>query len=118
MATPFERLGGQGAVDTLIDRFYDKLLADSRMRPRFEAGDLNLIKGGQKMFWAKNLGSTEAVFDKDMRDIHTGLHVGEDEYEYTVTILIQTARELQVPEDLVAVIKQIAELEADRIVGY
>lgn len=118
MATPFERLGGQGAVDALIDQFYAKLLVDSRMRPRFEAGDLNLIKGGQKMFWAKLLGSTEATFDKDMKEVHTGLHVGEDEYEYTVSILVQTAREMQVPEDLVALIKQLADAQADVIVGY
>lgn len=118
MATPFEQLGGQAAVNSLIDLFYDKLLADHRMRPRFEAGDLNLIKGGQKMFWAKKLGSSAAEFDKDMRDVHTGLHVGEDEYVYTCQILQEAARELNIPADLIEVIKKIAEDEADNIVGY
>ena len=118
MATPFEQLGGQKAVDTLIDLFYEKLLADRRMRPRFEAGDLNLIKGGQKSFWAKALGSTASAFDKDMRDVHTGLHVGEDEYEYATSILLEASRELNIPAPLIEIIKKIAEDQADNIVGY
>lgn len=118
MATPFERLGGQTAINALIDLFYEKLLQDARMQPRFEAGDLNLIKNGQKAFWAKLLGSTEAVFDKDLRDVHTGLHVGDDEYAYSITILLQAAQELGISEDLRATIKQAAEQQADNIVGY
>lgn len=117
MATPFEQVGGEAAVTALINLFYDKLLADAKMRHRFEGGDLVRVKAGQYKFWAKHLGAPGAEYTTDLRTVHHNMHITQEEYDYTVQILLQAARELNVPEDLVAALKGITDTNGGFIVG-
>ncbi len=45
MNTLFEQLGGAPAVDMAVDRFYDKVLADERIRHFFTGVDMARFPG-------------------------------------------------------------------------
>jgi truncated hemoglobin YjbI/ankyrin repeat protein len=54
-ASLFERVGGQAAVDALVDTLYDRFEADERLRPLF-GRDLGNERANQKRFFAEWLG--------------------------------------------------------------
>lgn len=43
MTTYYEKLGGQDAVAAVVDRFYEKVLADERINRFFEHTDIHSI---------------------------------------------------------------------------
>lgn len=50
MTTLFEKLGGKAAVDLAVDRFYERVLNDERIKHFFENVDMNRQRGHQKAF--------------------------------------------------------------------
>lgn len=54
----FSRIGGRAAVETLVDRLYDKIEIDAALRPLF-GRDLAGERAAQKQFFAEWLGGEE-----------------------------------------------------------
>ena len=50
MASLYEKLGGEGAVGAVVDRFYDLLLADPQVNHFFKATDMSKQRCRQKQF--------------------------------------------------------------------
>ena len=50
MASLYERIGGEGAVDAAVELFYAKILADAALAPAFTNVDMNKQKDHQKKF--------------------------------------------------------------------
>jgi len=50
MATLYEKLGGEPAIDSVIKKFYDYMLADNRVAPYFANTDMNKQRERQKQF--------------------------------------------------------------------
>lgn len=54
----YEILGGEEAIQKLVDAFYPRVYADPDLSPLFE-GDINEIKRKQKMFLTQFLGGPD-----------------------------------------------------------
>ncbi|HIG30780.1 MAG TPA: group 1 truncated hemoglobin, partial [Verrucomicrobiales bacterium] len=50
MDTLFNRLGGEAAVDAAVEKFYDKVLSDNRIKHFFADTDMEKQRGHQKKF--------------------------------------------------------------------
>ena len=59
----FARIGGQPAVDSLVDHLYDAFEDDPELRPLFPR-DLSDGRAGQKVFFAEWLGGEQAYTDR------------------------------------------------------
>jgi len=57
------RIGGRAALETLIDRLYDSIEADTALRPLF-GRDLTNEREGQKRFFAEWLGGDSCYSDR------------------------------------------------------
>lgn len=70
----FERIGGQPAVDRLVDLLYEGIAGDDQLRPLF-GRDVTAAKPRQKMFFAEWLGGprrySEAAWT-DLKHSHDG----------------------------------------------
>ena len=119
MASPFEQVGGQAAVNALIDRFYEHMLSDPKTKDFFRGVNMDRLKGLQKQWWAVALGATGVTYEgRDMHTGHIGLNISAELYEYIkVHILMQSARELHVPENFVLALGGIWDAEAGGIIG-
>ena len=83
--TPFERIGGQPAVDRLIDAFYDRMetLPEAAIIRRLHPQDLSATRGVLKKFLAQWLGGPQTYSEERghprLRARHLPFQIGNEE---------------------------------------
>ncbi|HET9236573.1 MAG TPA: group 1 truncated hemoglobin [Oligoflexus sp.] len=73
MTTLYQKLGGQGAVDAVVETFYRRVLTDERVMDFFDDIDMDEQITKQKAFLTMVFGGPVAYSGKDMRDGHRHL---------------------------------------------
>ncbi len=121
MQSLFEKLGGIGAVDAAVDRFYDKVLADKRIQHFFAQTDMARQRAHQKAFLTVAFGGPNAYEGRDMRNAHARL-VGElglsdAHFDAVVENLAETLREMGVAETLIGEVGAVAETVRCDVLG-
>lgn len=104
--TIFERIGGQAAVDQVVDKFYDKVLADPVVNGFFKNTDMAKQRRHQAAFIGFALGSGKNYTGKSMEKAHEGMNLQPVHFDAIVNHLATTLREFHVSQDD---IDQIAE---------
>lgn len=110
--TLYEQLGGAGAVEAAVDRFYRKVLTDARVTRFFEGVDMERQRAKQKGFLTMAFGGPQNYTGKDMRTGHAPLlKMGLDDshVDAIIELLGATLREMGVAEDLIRQVAVIAE---------
>jgi len=69
----FARIGGDPAIDVVVDAFYSHVLSDPRVSKFFENIDTRNLKKMQKQFMAKAFGGPNPYTGQDMRSAHARL---------------------------------------------
>jgi hemoglobin len=111
MATLFEKLGGQPAVDAAVEIFYRKVLSDPLLAPYFELIDMDAQIAKQKAFLTMAFGGPANYSGKDLRAGHAHLvklGVGDAHFDAVVGHLAATLKELNVPDELIGEVAAIA----------
>ena len=113
MNTLYEKIGGEAAVDAAVDKFYEKVLADERIKHFFEGVDMVRQAAHQKKFLTYAFGGSPEYAGKSMRAAHKRLveEKGLDDSHFDAVIenLGATLTELGVPDTLIAEAAAIAE---------
>ena len=102
--TLFERLGGQNAVDSVVDNFYDKVLADDRVRHFFENVDTERLRNKQRAFITYAFGGESKYTGNSLREAHQPLvenGLNDKHFQAVMEHLGTTMNELSVPEPLI-----------------
>lgn len=73
MVSLYEKLGGQIAVDAVVETFYRKVLTDERVMDFFDDIDMENQISKQKAFLTMVFGGPVAYSGKDMREGHRHL---------------------------------------------
>ena len=110
--TLYEQLGGVGAVEAAVDRFYRKVLTDARVSRFFEGVDMDRQRAKQKGFLTMAFGGPHNYTGKDMRTGHAPLlKMGLDDshVDAIIELLGATLREMGVAENLISQVAAIAE---------
>jgi len=76
----FKRLGGQEGITQFIDRLYDLVAVDNRLKAKFGGKDLKKMKEGQYVYMTELLGGPKVYKGADLVAIHKG--VGLTDYEF------------------------------------
>ena len=113
----YEQLGGKGALDAAVDRFYDKVLADDRIKHFFSGVDMRQQRGKQKIFLAYVFGGPVKYSGKDMRAAHAPLALEEEHFTAVAQNLQAALEELSVPPDLVEQVLDIAASTRDDVLN-
>jgi len=119
-ASLFERVGGQNAIDTLIDNFFDKVLVDERVKIFFEGVDTERLRNKEKPYWAFTLGGESQYTGKTLEEAHRPLldkGLEGKHFEAMVEILNAALGEMDNPKELAKEIFQTALLKRDEILG-
>lgn len=117
----YERIGGEPAVDAAVDKFYEKVLADDRIKDFFVAVDMDRQRGKQKLFLTYAFGGPVNYSGKSMRAAHAklvseqGLNHGH--FVAVAENLQATLEDLGVPEDLIGEVMAIAGSTHDDVLG-
>jgi hemoglobin len=109
----FKQIGGKPAVDAAVDRFYELMLADDRVKHFFTDVSIDKLKAHQKDFMNFALGGTESYDGKSMREAHqrlvTNMGLSDEHFDATVENLVTALRDLNVPEELIAEAGKVVE---------
>jgi hemoglobin len=116
--TLYDRLGGQDAVDAVVDEFYDRVLADEDLEPYFDGVDMEGLRDHQKEFVAYVTGGLDDYDGPNMADAHAHLGVTPEAFGRVAEHLDASLAECGVADDDRAeVMATVADLEDDVVSG-
>ncbi|MFC7137414.1 group I truncated hemoglobin [Halobaculum litoreum] len=112
MSTLYERLGGDDAIATVVDDFYDRMLDDDRVRHYFDDVDMERQRRHQTLFLASVAGGTDAYDGADMATAHEDLGITDREFGIVAEHLDAALADAGVDEaDREAVLSEVAALK-------
>ncbi len=120
MSTLYEKLGGAGAVDAAVDRFYRKVLADDRINTYFEGVDMEKQAGKQKAFLTMVFGGPANYSGQDMKNGHAHLvarGLNDSHFDAVVENLGATLKDMGVSNELISEVAALAETTREAVLG-
>jgi hemoglobin len=112
MATLFEKLGGAEAVDLAVDKFYERVLQDDRIKHFFANVDMPKQREHQKHFLTYAFGGTSQYNGRYMRAAHKELvetqGLRDEHFDAVAENLMKTLEEMGVSEELRAEVAAVA----------
>lgn len=117
--TPYERIGGAAAVASLVDAFYDRVLADEALAPFFEHADLKRLLEMQRMVFTMALGGPDAYEGRPLAHAHRGRGIRREHLQRFVDHLFATLEEFQLEErDKLDMIARVNTYSSEILGGY
>lgn len=102
----YERLGGKDAVHAAVDLFYQKVLADNRIKHLFDGVNMAQQRAKQETFMTYAFGGRPDYPGLSLRKAHERLvrdkGMNEDHFNAVAEDLTETLKELNVPPELIA----------------
>ncbi len=117
MSSLYERIGGEAAVDKAVDVFYEKVLADDRIKHFFEDLDMAAQANKQKAFLTMAFGGPHNYSGQDMRNGHAHLGLEESHFDAVVELLAATLSELGVSAEDIGEVAKIADSVKDDVLN-
>ena len=120
MASLYERLGGEAAVDAAVDIFYRKVLSDGRVNAYFEDVDMEVQANKQKSFLTMVFGGPNNYTGTDMREGHKHLvarGLNDSHVDAIVELLGATLKELGVGDSDIQEVADIANSVRDDVLN-
>ncbi len=118
-ASLYQKLGGMPAVNLAVDKFYDKVLADGRIKHFFAGVDMDRMRDHQKKFLTFAFGGTTAYDGRNMREAHVRLveQMGLDDSHFDAVVenLGAVLSELGVAPELIGEVAGVAESVRDDV---
>lgn len=113
----YDRIGGKPALEAAVDRFYERVLADERIRHFFRSVDMDDQRNKQKRFLAYVFGANETWGGKSMRDAHAHMKLTDEHFTAVAGHLQGTLQELGVPAELIGEVMTIAASTHDDVLN-
>lgn len=115
--TLYERLGGYDAIAAVSDDFLARL-GDSKLIGRFLVGLSDDSKGKLRQHFVEFLcnatGGSCVYTGRDMKTVHKGLGITEEDWKESVKLLIETLDKFKVPEkEKTEVLAAVSSLKGD-----
>lgn len=112
-STLFERLGGMEAIVAAADLFYQKVLADERVRHFFEETDMEKQTDKMVGFLTRAFDGPDEYKGRDLRTAHAQLvaeqGLNDSHFDAVVELLRETLIELGVEDKLIQEVMAITE---------
>ncbi len=103
----YDRIGGNDALIAAVEIFYDKILADPKIRHFFTGTDMTAQRHKQKIFLAYALGGPVQYTGQDIRNTHSQLKLTDEHFAAVAGHLQATLEQLNVPADLIGEVMTI-----------
>lgn len=120
MASLYERLGGEKAVNAAVELFYRRVLADGRIARFFEGVDMEGQIAKQKSFLTMVFGGPNKYSGLDMRNAHKRLvekGLNDSHVDAVIENLNSTLRQLGVGEKEVKEVAALANSVRDDVLN-
>lgn len=120
VAPLFERIGGQPAIEALVDDFYPRVLGDPLLAPFFAGVNMVSLRAHQARFLAYAVGDGRAYSGRGLSQAHAGLvarGLNDSHFDAVAGHLAASLCVLGVPEREAAEVMAIAGSVRDAVLG-
>ena len=100
--TIYQRIGGEAAIHAAVDHFCERVLSDPALSHFFNGASMSRLKAHQFAFLSQALGGPKQYSGASMRDAHSKLAIEQHHFDLVAIHLVETLRELGVPEYIVS----------------
>jgi hemoglobin len=108
-STLYERLGGAVGIETLVDRFYARVVADPILAPFFRNTSMDTLVRMQRELMGAAFGGPHRYGGLDLAWVHHGRGITTEHFNQFFQYLISTLEELGVvPDDVSDVVHRIS----------
>jgi hemoglobin len=115
--TLYIQIGAEAAINAAVDRFYERVLADPALSPFFKGVSIGRLKAHQFAFLSQALGGPRQYTGASMVEAHARLAIEQKHFDSVAVHLIETLRELCVPEEIIGEVAQAVTPLASQIVN-
>jgi len=98
----YEIIGGDAALEPVVDDFYDRVLADPELRGFFAGTNMTRLKGRQVEFFAAALGGPRPYTGASLRDAHQGRGIEQAHFDLVAGHLVAALQAAGVPAEVIA----------------
>ncbi|BBX73744.1 group 1 truncated hemoglobin [Mycobacterium shinjukuense] len=110
----YDKIGGQEAIEAVVNDFYERVLADDQLSGFFSGTNMNRLKGKQVEFFAAALGGPEPYTGASMKQVHQGRGITMHHFTLVAGHLTEALTAAGVPSETVTdILAVIAPLAAD-----
>ena len=93
----FERLGGKGAIEAVIDDFLGRVAKDERINALFAVGDVPRLRQRLVELVCQGTGGPCVYSGRDMKTAHQGMKITNEQFDALVGHLVATLDKFKVP---------------------
>ena len=97
--TLFQRVGGKQAITELIHEFYDRVLADTELKPFFKDTPVDKLRRMQREFFSAALDGPITYTGRPLSHVHHGKGITKHHFARYVDHLIDTLRSRDITEE-------------------
>jgi len=113
-ASIYDKIGGYEAIETVVEDFYVRVLADDQLSGFFTGTNMSRLRGKQAEFFAAALGGPEPYTGAPMKQVHQGRGITMHHFGLVAGHLGDALTAAGVPTDTVTeILAAIAPLAAD-----
>lgn len=114
----YQRLGERNGIRTVVDEFYERVLADEQLQAFFEDVDMAEQRAHQTRFLVTATGGPDLYDGDDMAAAHDHLAVGHEDFGRIAVHLADALREFDVSnEDVEAVVAEVESFRRPIVAG-
>lgn len=107
MATLCERLGGEEAIVSVVDKFYEYMLSDDRVSSFFKNTNMEKQRKAQAAFITMATGGPNHYQGADMKEAHAKFSIGHKEFDATWENLQKSLEDHKVKNELISEVKEV-----------
>ena len=106
--TIYDEIGGEPAVEAVVDEFYERVLSDPDLMSYFQGRDMARLKAHQRALVTLALGGTPEEYNgRMMHPAHAGLAVTDEAFDKVLDHLLAVLTGVGVPPGTSATILAI-----------
>jgi truncated hemoglobin YjbI len=113
----FVELGGFEAIDKVLIRLQEKILADPTLAPYHANVDFKKLNESRRFFFASVFGGPRYYFDRDLKTAHSTLKISDQSFNVFLKYLRQAFLEIGTKEELINNALRILDLTRDDVLG-
>jgi len=98
VATLYERIGGAPALRQIASDLVDAHVVNPAIGQRFKTTDIEVAKQHAFEFFCMGSGGAEPYTGGDLREVHSGMNINEEEFVASVDDLLMVLRKNGVAE--------------------
>jgi hemoglobin len=113
----YETIGGEAALEPMVDDFYGRVLVDPELRGFFAGTNMARLRGRQVEFLAAVLGGPRSYTGASLRTAHQGRGIEQVHFDLVAEHLVTALQAAGVPADVIDQIIAVITPLASQIVS-